>query len=144
MNKGLWMWPSDQNAQSRVLRKVAEAKHLVPAMLAIAKSKEGLSNAELDDVIGDNAEWLTLNVIRQLTSLGFIEFKVDYFGNPARYQLTDRGRSALSVITGKPATPQQRPQVPTATPPPAPPPQRPTSPPSAPPPAPQTAAPKAS
>jgi hypothetical protein len=118
MNKGLWVWPSDQNAQRRVLRKVADAKQLVSAMAAIAKSKEGLSNAELDDAIGDSSEWLTLNVVRQLTSLGFVEFKVDFFGGPARYQLTDRGRSVLSVITGKPMQPPQQkpPSPPTPTP----------------------------
>ncbi|HMD79333.1 MAG TPA: hypothetical protein VKF39_05040 [Nitrososphaerales archaeon] len=128
MNKGLWIWPSDQNAQRMVLRKVAESKQLVSAMAAIAKSKEGLSNAELDDVIGDNSEWLTLNVVRQLTSLGFVEFKVDFFGGPAKYQLTDRGRSALSTITGKPVQPPQ---------------QKPPAPPQTPPPTPQAAAPKA-
>jgi hypothetical protein len=121
MNKGLWIWPSEPNAQRMVLRKVAESKQLVSAMAATAKSKEGLSNAELDDAIGDNSEWLTLNLVRQLTSLGFVEFKVDFFGGPARYQLTDRGRSALSVITGKPMQPsQQKPLVPPQTPPPAP------------------------
>jgi len=121
MNKGLWIWPSDQNAQRKVMRKIAEDKHLIPAMTAMAKSKEGLSNAELDDSIGDNSEWLTLNVVRQLTSLGFVEFKVDFFGGPARYQLTDRGRSVLSVITGKPMQPpQQKPPTPSPAPSPAP------------------------
>ena len=121
MNKGLWVWSPDPNAQRSVLRKVAATKLLVSAMAAITKSKEGLSNAELDDAIGDSSEWLTLNVVRQLTSLGFVEFKVDFFGGPARYQLTDRGRSALSVITGKPAQPpQQKPPVPPPAPPPAP------------------------
>ena len=120
MNTGLWVWPSDQNAQRRVLRKVAEEKHLVLAMAAIAKSKEGLSNSELDDMIGDNSEWLTLNMVLQLTSLGFIEFKVDFFGNPARYLLTERGRNALSAITGKPVPPQQKPPAPPPAPPPVP------------------------
>ena len=110
MNTGLWLWPADEKAQRTMLGKVADAKHLVPAMVAIAKSKEGLSNAEVDDVLGDNSEWMTLWVVRQLTSLGFIEFKVDLFGGPARYQLTDRGRNVLSVITGKPV--QQRPPTP--------------------------------
>jgi len=121
MNKGIWIWPSDQNAQRVVLRKVADTKQLVSAMAAIAKSKEGLSNSELDDAMGDSSEWLTLNVVRQLTSLGFVEFKVDFFGGPARYQLTDRGRSALSMITGKPVQPpQQKPPAPPPTPSPAP------------------------
>jgi len=72
------------------------------ALTAIGKSKEGMSDAELDDAINDNSEWTTLWVIRQLTALGFIEFMVDFFGNPARYQLTEAGRSALATITGQP------------------------------------------
>lgn len=120
MNTGLWVWPSDERAQRRVLRKVGEAKHLVPAMAAIAKSKDGLSNSELDAGISDNSEWMTLWVVRQLTALGFTEFKVDFFGEPARYQLTDRGRSALASITGKPMAQPQRPPAQPPTPPPAP------------------------
>jgi hypothetical protein len=130
MNTGLWVWPSNPSAQRRILRKVAEHKHLVPAMSAIAKSKEGLSNAEVDDAIGDNAEWITYWVLRQLNSLGFTEFKVDFFGGPGRYQLTERGRSALAAITGKAVSvPQPPPKPPTV--------------PTPPPPAPQAAAPKA-
>ncbi len=102
MKTGLWVWPSDPKAQGKLLRRVAGAQHLVPAMAAIAKSKGGLSNAELDDLIGDNSNWMTLWVVRQLTSLGFIEFKVDLFGEAARYQLTELGRNALSVMTGQP------------------------------------------
>lgn len=117
MNTGLWVWPSDPKAQRKTLRRVAEAQHLVPAMAAIAKSKEGLSNAGLDDVLGDNSNWMTLWVIRQLTSLGFIEFKVDLFGEAARYQLTGLGRNALSTITGQPVQPKA--PVPTAVPQPA-------------------------
>lgn len=148
MNKGVWVWPTDEKGQKRTLRKVADALHLVPAMAAIAKSKEGLSNSELDDALADSAEWMTLWVVRQLTSLGFIEFKVDLFGGPAKYKLTDRGRNALSVITGKPvqvqqpAQPQQKPAAP--PPPPAQPPPQQKPPAASPPPAPvpQAAAPK--
>jgi len=102
------------------------------ALTAIGKSKEGMSDAELDDAINDSSEWTTLWVIRQLTALGFIEFKVDFFGNPARYQLTEAGRSALATITGQP--PPSKP--PAAAPP------RPQSAPPTPPP-PQPVAPKA-
>ncbi len=114
MPKGLWVWPTDLRGQRKVLRKVSESPHLVAALTAIAKSKEGMSNAELDDAINDSAEWTTLWVIRQLTSLGFVEFKVDFFGNPARYQLTESGRSALTTITGQPPPP--RPTAPATTP----------------------------
>lgn len=102
MNKGQWVWPMDPRAQRRVLKRVAENPHLVQAMTAIGKAKDGLSNSELDDAVGDNSEWMTLWVIRQLTSLGFLEFKVDLFGEAAKYKLTDLGRTALSTITGQP------------------------------------------
>ena len=68
-----------------------------------------MSNAELDDAINSSSEWTTLWVVRQLTALGFIDFKVDLFGNPAKYRLTEIGRTALSTITGQPA---QRPTAP--------------------------------
>ena len=102
MPKGIWVWPSDQKSQRTVLRKVAGSPHLVDGLSAIAKSKEGLSNAELAESLKDTSEWPTLWVIRQLSALDFIEFKVDFFGNPAKYQVTDQGRSALSTITGQP------------------------------------------
>ena len=119
MNAGLWVWPSDPRVQRGVLRKITGDKHLVPAMMAIAKSKEGLSNTELDDAIGDNSEWMTLWVIRQLTALGFIDMKVDLFGDPARYRLTELGRNVISRITGQPAQPKPQPQAPAPQPQPA-------------------------
>ena len=109
MTRGTWVWPSEPRAQRRVLRQVLANPHMIPALSAIAKSKDGMSNAELDDVIGDNAEWMTLWVIRQLTSLGFIDLSVDFFGNPARYKLTDLGRSALATMTGQPPAPPRPP-----------------------------------
>jgi len=114
MTSGLWVWPSDPKGQRKVLRQVAASPHLMAAMTALAKSREGLSNAELDDLINDSSEWLTLWVIRQLTSLGFVEFRVDFFGNPAKYRLTEVGRQAFSVITGQPLQkpPASAPQVP--------------------------------
>jgi len=102
MTKGVWAWPSDPRGQRTVMRKVASSPHLLAAMATIGKSKEGISNAELAEAINGGSEWTTLWVIRQLTSLGFIDFKVDFFGNPARYQLTENGRVVLSMITGQP------------------------------------------
>jgi hypothetical protein len=124
VTKGLWVWPSDPKAQRRVLRKIAASPHLVAALTALGKSKEGMSNAELDDAINDVSEWTTLWVIRQLTSLGFTDYKVDFFGNPARYQLTESGRAALSTITGQPLPPKPA----TPVPPPAPTSQQPPAP----------------
>ncbi len=105
MNTGIWVWPQEEQAQKEAIRRVSGSPHLMAAMSALAKSKDGMSNAQLDDVLGDNSNWLTLWVIRQLTAIGFIEFKVDYFGGPARYSLTELGIKTLSIITGKPIPP---------------------------------------
>jgi hypothetical protein len=113
MTSGLWVLPSDPKGQRKVLRQVAASPHLVAAMMALAKSKEGLNNAELDDTINDNSEWMTLWVIRQLTALGFIEFKIDIFGDPAKNRITELGRQALSMMTGQPP---QKPPPPTRAP----------------------------
>jgi hypothetical protein len=123
MTKGLWVWPSDPKAQRKVLRRVAASPHLMAALTALVKSKEGLSNAELDMAIDDNSEWMTLWMIRQLTSLGFIDYDVHFFGEPGKYQLTDLGRAALSMMTGQPlpqkphapVTPPAQAAAPTAT-----------------------------
>ena len=125
MPKGLWVWPADAKGQRGLLRRVAASPHLMAAMSAMAKSKEGMADSELAEALNDGSEWTTLWVIRQLTSLGFVEYKVDFFGNPARYQMTDQGRAALSTITGQPL-PKPAPAAAPATP--APPVPRPTAP----------------
>ena len=102
MPKGIWVWPSDPRGQRKALKRVADSPHLMAALMAVSKSKESMSNAEIAEAIKDTSEWTTLWVIRQLTSLGFIKYEVDFFGNPARYEITDQGRVALSVITGQP------------------------------------------
>ena len=103
MNQGLWIWPSDPKQQRHVVDRVSQSIHLMTALKAIAKSQEGLSNAELDDVLSDNSNWMTLWAIRQLTSLGFINYNVAFFGNAAKYTLTDLGKSVLQALTGQPA-----------------------------------------
>jgi hypothetical protein len=113
MTKGLWVWPEDAGSQRVVLKKISASPHLVAALKAVAKSKEGMSNAEVDDALDDHSNWMTLWVVRQLTALGFVEYKVDFFGGPARYTITDAGRSVLQAMTGQPAPkPAQSPAPP--------------------------------
>lgn len=109
MNTGLWIWPSDTKSQQKVLQMVAASPQLLNVMTFLMKNKEGLSNSELDDLTADNSNWLTLWTLRQLTSLGFVEYKVDFFGGPARYSLTELGKNTLGIVTGKPV--QQSPPV---------------------------------
>jgi hypothetical protein len=72
------------------------------ALQGMNKSKEGMSNSELDELLADNSNWMTVWVVRELTALGFVQYKVDFFGGPARYVMTELGKTALSVITGQP------------------------------------------
>lgn len=115
MNTGLWVWPSDAKAQPRTLRKVARSEHLVAGMQAVAKSTDGLSNAQIDAALSEYSHWQTRWVVDQLISLGFAGYKVDFFGGPGKYVLTELGRNALSIVTGKPV------QAPPAAPRPVPP-----------------------
>ena len=110
MKSGLWVWPATPKALKKTLKRVGDSPHLMAALTALNKSKDGLSNSELDFALGDNSEFMTLWVVRQLTSLGLIEFKVDFFGGPARYQITEAGKRALVAITGQPPPPPPRPQ----------------------------------
>jgi hypothetical protein len=102
--KGLWVWASDERTQRRITKRVSQSKHLMAALEAIQKRKEGLSNAELDDLTSDNSSWITLSVMRELLSMGLVEYQVDLFGNPGRYTLTDLGRGILQRITGQVAS----------------------------------------
>lgn len=101
MKQDVWAWPSDPKEQVAVLRKLSRSEHAITALKAIAKSAQGLSNAEIDEVLGDNSHWMTIWVVRQLMSLGFIEYKVDLFGGPGRYTITETGKQALAKITGQ-------------------------------------------
>ena len=118
MNTGLWVWPAEAKPQRRMLRKVSQSEHLMAAMQALIKSPDGLSNARIDDALSEYSNWGTRWVVDQLISLGFVDYKVDFFGGPGKYTLTELGRNALSVITGKPvqvsqaAPPPPKPPVP--------------------------------
>jgi len=102
MKTGLWVWPADAKAQRRMLRKISKSEHLAAGMQAIAKSKDGLSNAQIDDALSEFSHWQTRWVVDQLISLGFADYEVDFFGGPGKYVLTELGKGALAAITGKP------------------------------------------
>jgi hypothetical protein len=109
MDKGLWIWPADPRGQKRILHKIVGSRHVIMALQGIARSKNGMTNSEIDELLGDNSEWITLWAVRQLTALGFIEYNVDLFGGPAKYMITDLGRNSLATISGQ--QPLQKPTV---------------------------------
>lgn len=100
--KGIWFWPVERKAQARVLRKIREEDELPAILNALAKNKDGLSNAQLDEALSNNSQWRTLWHLRELMALGFIEYNVQFFGDPGRYMLTDLGRKVLPRLTQRP------------------------------------------
>lgn len=96
--KGLWIWPSEPSDQDKTLRKIMQEDELVTILLTLTKSPEGLSNAQLDRLLTNNSQWHTLSHIKELMSLGLIRYRVQFFGEAGRYELTDLGNTAVSRI----------------------------------------------
>ena len=101
MNEGIWVWPSDLKMQRRTLRKVSHSPHLMTLLEAIAKSSEGLSNPEVSEALGNNSGWMIIWSVRQLLALGFIEYKIDLFGEASRYVITELGKQAAAIMSGQ-------------------------------------------
>jgi hypothetical protein len=96
--KGIWTWPSEPKDQDAVLRKILREDELVTILAALAKSPEGLSNAQLDRLLTNNSQWRTLLHMRELMALGFVEYHVQFFGDAGKYGLTDLGKTVTSKI----------------------------------------------
>lgn len=109
--RGIWIWPADAAQQDNILHKVAREDEMLTIMEALDKSPNGLSNAQLDNLLSNNSQWRTLLHMRELTSLGFVRYSIPYFGNAGQYQLTDLGRSAVARIKAglPPVHPDTRP-----------------------------------
>jgi hypothetical protein len=96
--KGIWGWPSETKDQDKTLRKVMEEDELATILIALAKSPQGLSNAQLDNLLSNNSQWRTLTHTRELLALGFIQYKIQFFGEPGKFELTDLGKIAVARI----------------------------------------------
>jgi hypothetical protein len=96
--KGIWAWPSEPADQEKTLRKIMEEDELVTILAALAKSPEGLSNAQLDRLLSNNSQWRTLPHMKELIALGFIQYHVQFFGEAGKYELTDLGKTVVSRI----------------------------------------------
>jgi hypothetical protein len=96
--KGIWTWPSEPSDQDKTLRKIMEEDELVTILAALAKSPEGLSNAQLDRLLSNNSQWRTLSHMKELIALGFVQYHVQFFGEAGRYELTDLGKTVVSRI----------------------------------------------
>lgn len=96
--KGIWVWPSEPADQEKTLRKIMEEDELVTILAALAKSPEGLSNAQLDRLLSNNSQWRTLPHMKELIALGFVQYHVQFFGEAGKYELTDLGKTVVSRI----------------------------------------------
>lgn len=96
--RGAWVWPSDPKEQANVMRRVRQEDELVTIIAALSKKPEGLSNAQLDKLVSNNSQWRTILHMRQLLALGFVQYTVQFFGNPGEYTLTDLGKSVAARL----------------------------------------------
>jgi len=96
--KGIWAWPSEPSDQEKTLRKIVEEDELVTILAALAKTPEGLSNAQLDRLLSNNSQWRTLPHMKELIALGFVQYHVQFFGEAGKYELTDLGKAIMSRI----------------------------------------------
>jgi hypothetical protein len=96
--KGIWSWPSEPSDQERTLRKIVEEDELVTILAALAKSPDGLSNAQLDRLLSNNSQWRTLPHMKELIALRFVQYHVQFFGEAGKYELTELGKTVVSRI----------------------------------------------
>ncbi len=80
------------------MQRILREDELVTILLALSKATEGLSNAELDKLLGNNSQWRTLLHVKELMALGFLDYHVQFFGDPGKYQLTELGSEIISKI----------------------------------------------
>jgi len=96
--KGTWFWPSEPKEQEKTLQRVLHEDEFVTILLTLAKSPEGVSNALLDKLLGNNSQWRTLLHVKELMALGFIQYQVQFFGDAGKYLLTELGQTIVSRI----------------------------------------------
>jgi hypothetical protein len=94
--KGVWLWP--ETDRKNALEKL-RTPHILRILKALKdKGRDGLSNAEIDSLLGTASQWLIFWDLRELTALGVIEFDVQLFGEAGKYRLTQDGLSILQEI----------------------------------------------
>lgn len=96
--KGIWTWPSDPKEQEETLRQIGREDELLTILEALAKNPEGLSNAQLDKLLANNSQWRTLSHMKELLSLSFVRYHIQFFGDAGKYEITDLGKATLSNI----------------------------------------------
>ncbi len=100
--KGMWVWPESESGQKKTMQKIRNSEYLLGILSAIAKSKDGLSNAQVDLAVRTNSQWNTRWPISELLGLGLIEYKVSIFGDSGKYTITEVGKNVLQSTSNQP------------------------------------------
>ncbi len=99
--KGLWVWPESESEQKKTIDKIRNSEGLLGILSDIAKNKGGLSNAQIDLAVKNNSQWNTRWPISELLGLGFVEYKVNLFGDAGKYTITELGKNVLQSVSSQ-------------------------------------------
>jgi hypothetical protein len=96
--KGPWVW-SDPTQRQSVLHDIKKS-HLDQVLSALLENQgRGLSNAEMDSALGASSQWVIHWKLTELLALGLIEYRVEPFGEPGRYTITQLGVTVLPEVS---------------------------------------------
>jgi len=94
--KGTWLIP--ENDRKAALERL-KTPHVLRILDALKdKGEDGLSNPEVDSLLGTESQWLIFWDLRELMALGMVEYEVQLFGEAGKYRLTPAGRAILQEI----------------------------------------------
>jgi DNA-binding HxlR family transcriptional regulator len=97
--RGLWLWP--EKDRPKILDKL-NIPYIITILDALKEKPEtGLSNAEIDSLLGTASQWLIFWNLRELISLGIVQYTAELFGEPGKYRLTEFGREVLEEIRSR-------------------------------------------
>ncbi len=93
--KGVWL--SSKDGKGDALTKLMTPR-VVQILKVLRDQSIGLSNAEIDSLLGTASQWVAFWELRELIALDIIEFEVQPFGEPGKYRLTQSGVSIASGL----------------------------------------------
>ncbi len=99
--KGIWVWPESESGQKKTVDKIRNSERLLGILSAIAKNKDGLSNAQIDLAVKNNSQWNTRWPVSELLGLGLMEYKVNLFGDAGKYTITELGKNVLQSVSSQ-------------------------------------------
>ena len=99
--KGIWVWPESESEQKKTAENIRNSESLLGILSAIAKTEDGLSNAQIDLAVRNNSQWNTRWPVSELLGLGLMEYKVNLFGDSGKYTITELGKNVLQSTSNQ-------------------------------------------